>query len=442
MVLITPMKKNILLIMCLIFSISATACEFHDAPQLSPIMTDTTVIPLGGNTFIDTKFEVGEAITQNGIQAWTSEKSVFNVYFKNEKARACAIYISLLPGVFSSKIKLTLGEQAHKVQLTKLQKNPVLIGNFVLPAGYQKLVLEGISREMADFAAISSLIVLTNEPGEFSFVKDNIDNRFYWGRRGPSVHLSYTMPTEKNVKWFYNEVTIPIGLDPIGSYFMANGFAEGYFGMQVNSENERRILFSVWSPFKTDNPASIPEDQKIKLLKKGVDVYTGEFGNEGSGGQSYLKYKWEAGKTYQFLNSVEPDGQGTTIYTAYFKEFGSPDWLLIASFKRPKTDTWYKRPHSFVENFNPNFGHILRRAQYSNQWLCDSNGQWFELTEAKFTGDDIAKRGYRKDYEGGEKAGYFYLQNGGFFNGIAFLNQIFQRAAANKKPTIDFNKLP
>ena len=436
------MNKNILLLLCLIFSISATACELNDAPQTKAIISDTTTIPLGGNTFIEPKGVANDAISENGITTWSSEKSAFNIYFKNEKARQCALYIALLPGEFSSKIKCTLGGQSQIVQLTKFQKNPIFIGNFVLTAGYQKLVLEGISKETNSFAAISSLIILTNAPGEFSFVKDNIDNRYYWGRRGPSVHLSYTMPMEKNVKWFYNEVTIPMGLDPIGSYFMANGFAEGYFGFQVNSENERRILFSVWSPFKTDNPAAIPEDQKIKMLKKGEGVYTGEFGNEGSGGQSYLRYKWEAGKTYQFLNSVEPDGQGATQYTAYFKESSSPDWLLIASFKRPKTDTWYKRPHSFVENFNPNYGHILRQATYTNQWVCDSSGAWFELTEAKFTGDDIAKRGYRKDYEGGEKSGHFYLQNGGFFNGIAFLNQIFQRATANKKPTIDFNKLP
>ena len=436
------MNKNILLLLCLIFSISATACELNDAPQTKSIISDTTTIPLGGNTFIEPKGVANDAISENGITTWSSEKSAFNIYFKNEKARPCALYIALLPGEFSSKIKCTLGGQSQVVQLTKFQKNPVFIGNFVLPTGYQKLVLEGISKETNSFAAISSLIILTNAPGEFSFVKDNIDNRFYWGRRGPSVHLTYTMPMEKNVKWFYNEVTIPVGLDPIGSYFMANGFAEGYFGIQVNSENERRILFSVWSPFKTDNPAAIPEDQKIKLLKKGEGVYSGEFGNEGSGGQSYLRYKWEAGKTYQFLNSVEPDGFGSTNYTAYFKESGSPDWLLIASFKRPKTDSWYKRPHSFVENFNPNFGHILRQATYQNQWVCDSSGAWSELTEAKFTGDDIAKRGYRKDYEGGEKSGHFYLQNGGFFNGIALLNQSFTRAAANKIPIIDFNKLP
>jgi hypothetical protein len=262
------MNKNILLILCLIFSISATACEPNDAPQIKAIISDTTTIPLGGNTFIEPKGVPSDAISENGITTWSSEKSAFTIYFKNEKTRTCALYIALLPGEFSSKIKCTLGEKSQVVQLVKFQKNPLFVGNFVLTAGYQKLVLEGISKETNNFAAISSLIVLTDEPGDFNFVRDNIDNRFYWGRRGPSVHLSYTVPMEKNVKWFYNEVTIPVGLDPIGSYFMANGFAEGYFGIQVNSENERRVLFSVWSPFKTDNPAAIPDDQKIKLLKE------------------------------------------------------------------------------------------------------------------------------------------------------------------------------
>jgi len=31
------------------------------------------------------------------------------------------------------------------------------------------------------------------------------------------------------------------------------------------------------------------------MPKKGKDVYTGEFGNEGSGGQSYRKYMWKSG---------------------------------------------------------------------------------------------------------------------------------------------------
>ncbi|WP_339706446.1 DUF3472 domain-containing protein [Algoriphagus aquimarinus] len=223
---------------------------------------------------------------------------------------------------------------------------------------------------------------------------------------------------------------------------MANGFGEGYFGIQVNSESERRILFSVWSPFKTDNPGEIPDEEKIILLKKGEDAYTGEFGNEGSGGQSFLKYTWNAGETYSFLNSVEPDGKGNTIYTAYFMDPEVGEWILIESFLRPKTDTWYKRPHSFLENFVPESGYLERTANYDNQWAADHEGNWQELNEAKFTGDDIAKRGYRMDYEGGEKSGKFYLRNGGFFNGFIELNSMHRRNSNGASPKVDFNSLP
>src|SRR5690606_16285439 len=168
---------------------------------------------------------------------------------------------------------------------------------------------------------------------------------FHWGRRGPSVHMNYRLPDNIDAEWFYNEVTVPEGEDVEGSYFMANGFGEGYFGIQVNSPSERRVLFSVWSPFATDDPKSIPEDQKIKLLKKGTDVYTGEFGNEGSGGQSILRYNWKAGMEQKFLLHVVPDDSTHTIYTAYFFDHDKNNWKLIASFRRPKLATYLKRPH-------------------------------------------------------------------------------------------------
>jgi hypothetical protein len=250
------------------------------------------------------------------------------------------------------------------------------------------------------------------------------------------------MPENAKMKWFYNEMTIPKGKDPIGSYFMANGFKEGYFGIQVNSQQERRILFSVWSPFPTDNPKEIPENQKIKLLKKGENVYTGEFGNEGSGGQSYLVYPWQSGITYQFLTSIEPDGLGNTTYTSYFKDPANPQWKLIASFLRPQTNTWYTRPHSFLENFIDDLGYLNREVRYQNQWMADDNGNWTALNKAKFTGDDIARRLYRLDADGGIKGGYFYLSNGGFFSPTATLNNFFNLETPKNSPVIHFAKLP
>ena len=46
--------------------------------------------------------------------------------------------------------------------------------------------------------------------------------------------------------------------------------------MKVNSSTERRVLFSIWSPHQTDDPKTIPHDEKIKLLKKGNKVHTGK----------------------------------------------------------------------------------------------------------------------------------------------------------------------
>ncbi|RYG00025.1 MAG: DUF3472 domain-containing protein, partial [Chitinophagaceae bacterium] len=178
---------------------------------------------------------------------------------------------------------------------------------------------------------------------------------------------------------------VPKGEDILGSYFMACGFGEGYFGMQVNSPTERHILFSVWSPFNTDDPKSIPESHKIKMLKKGESVHTGEFGNEGAGGQSYLNYMWKTGNTYKFLLHGVPGNDSITTYTAYFFAPEMNKWKLIASFTRPQTKTYLKRFHSFLENFSPVQGDLSRKVLFNNQWICDDRGKWTELNSARFT---------------------------------------------------------
>jgi len=218
---------------------------------------------------------------------------------------------------------------------------------------------------------------------------------------------------------------------------MADGFAEGYFGMQVNSAKERRILFSVWSPFVTDNPKDVPESKKIVLLKKGEKVHTGEFGNEGSGGQSYLNYNWKAGETYKFLVHAKPVDNNYTNYTAWFYAPEKRKWLLIASFNRPETNTYLKKLHSFLENFEPETGVITRKAWYHNQWAVTKSGAWKPINNMLFTGDATANIGYRLDYSGGVEDGKFYLRNCGFFNNNTALKTPFSIPSTEKKPDID-----
>lgn len=414
--------------------------------EKKPILfySDSTILlPLGGNTWAQNIPARTKIITNNGIENWTNAQVSFNTYFRVDK-----------PGSIKIKLKAkTDGQSDLQLEIIGVKKALTIKGSdfqlydagewILRDTGYIKIVLTGISKTGDLYADVSEYEISGSAiNNRTAFVKNNEGNFFYWGRRGPSVHFNYPFADSIRAKWFYNEITVPKGQDIIGSYFMANGFGEGYFGIQVNSATERRVLFSVWSPFKTDDPKSIPEGKQITMLKKGEGVYTGEFGNEGSGGQSFLLYNWNAGSTYKFLLSGVPDNSGNTIYTAYFFAPEKNTWMLVASFNRPETNTYLKKFHSFLENFIPEQGDKERRVLFDNQWICNANGTWIELNRANFTYDNTAAKGYRMDYAGGIENGRFFLKNGGFFNQYTSYKSVFERPLRNKRPEIDFSKLP
>ncbi len=410
-------------------------CTSQAIPAISHEVNKQT-IPLGGNAWV-TK---GAKISESGLENWTNSDQVCKVYFKvsaNGKLK-----LSLNLSSKNSKINVTVAGKSITIQSNG--EPEIMVGGWeILKAGYIEVQLKGIEKQDPTFGIISSLGVSGScINAETAYVKNNEGNYFYWGRRGPSVHLNYNTEALGNIEWFYSEITVPENNDVIGSYYMANGFKEGYFGMQVNSESERRILFSIWSPFTTDDPSKIPADQKIILLKKGQDVYTGEFGNEGAGGQSYLKYNWKVNNTYKFLVGAKPNDTGFTTYSAYFFAPEESKWLLIASFKRPRTNTYLKGLYSFLENFDTQTGNVSREANYTNQWAFDSQKGWIEINKITFSADATARIGYRKDYAGGLKGQEFYLKNCGFFDDNVEIKTTFERPLKNGKPQIDFRSLP
>lgn len=423
-----------------IFSILSVAVCSLDAAE-----TSNWEVPLGGNAYL-TGFskDSPDKVDPGGVRQWQDEKSVFSIYFRADRAAVLNFVLRLKVPDGESAIRATSTGTTFDKKVTGAEVQEVRLGLVTVKApGYVRVNLQGIRKTGSVFAEVSDLLVASQTPDlKLNYVKDNAENHYYWGHRGPSVHLPYELPAGKNIEYFYNEVTVPKGQDPIGSYFMANGFGEGYFGMQVNGEKERRVLFSVWSPFTTDNPKEIPDDHRVKLLAKGKDVHGGEFGGEGSGGQSYFLYPWKVGTTYQFLNRARPDGQGNTIYTAWFFAPEAGKWQLIASFQRPKTDKHLTGLHSFLENFADRNGYLGRAASYGNQWVRDTGGEWTELTKAHFSGDDIASRGFRLDYAGGTNKGAFFLRNGGFFAENVKLGSTFERESSKaKRPVIDLEAL-
>ncbi len=461
------MRQNITIMAttALLLSTALLCCSDsnkEEDPEVTPthpvvVPANAVKIPAIGNVYVTSEesskpnYEERESaiMTSNGdIMNWNNPETVLSFYFKTSSAGELTLWVNGTAGSAgsSSKIKVTVNGTSHEVELKGGNTTYYEAGNFNISApGYTRVDIQGLTKSGANFGDIDGIAVAgAATQGEMHYSTYDQTADAYWSRRGPSVHMNYTLPA-KNVEYFYNEVTVPEGNDVNGTYFMLTGFGEGYMGIQSiadgNGGNSTyRVLFSVWSPYETDNPGDIPENMDVKILAKGDGVTAQNFGNEGSGKQSFMSYPWEAGKTYRTLVRVRPDGKGNTVYTGYFGD-EKGEWHLLSQLQRPQTDTWYTRPHSFLECFNPAQSFKPRSVVFGNQWVRDNNGNWYEVTESTFTCDNTGAKGIRTDFNGGVKDNCFYLQNCGFVNETTPYGSKFKREAHGTAPVIDFEAL-
>lgn len=185
------------------------------------------VVGVSGNGYVTSQHD-GAQITDGGITRWTNPKSVVSVYFYLHQPTTADLSL-LAKG--HSQIKVSYGKKQFKVALQSDEYTQVPVGKIkVQKPGYVRIDLQGISKQGEQFGEVKQVLV-DNVCGESNYVKDFPD---YWGRRGPSVHLAYTLPAG-DTEWFYNEVTVPKDGETMHSYYMVAGFGEGYFGMQYNA---------------------------------------------------------------------------------------------------------------------------------------------------------------------------------------------------------------
>lgn len=419
-----------------LYLVSLVAASLMVSPAVAQ---DESKVTLSGNGYItaapDGKVFIDDQRCE--LRNWNDAESVVSFYFRTEKSGKMNIALN---ATGHSQIEVSLMGKKKKVRLDSDFPVRVEVGTFkVKNPGYVKMDIRGVKINKGESFGNIESVAVGGDVAPVVCVSPEFSAHF--GRRGPSVHLGYTLPKE-DVEWFYNEVTVPKEGDIPSSYYMACGFGQGYFGMQNNSPHKRRVLFSVWSPYETDNAAEIPDSLRVVLLKKGENVKVQDFGNEGSGGQSYMHYDWKAGERCRFLMGIRPDGNGNTVYTAYFFDNAKGKWQLVASFRRPKITTWYTGAHSFLENFNPVMGYINRKACYGNQWARTVDGKWVPVTKARFTCDATGHHKQRLDYSGGVEGDSFFLTMGGFFNDYLNSGTTFERAGnVTEAPEIDFSTL-
>ena len=317
-------------------------------------------------------WERGAKIGKDGISGWNDSAQKI-LWFGEIKAagKLDASLVVRLPANVKSKLRLTIEGQTHDAEATGgAAPATVSFGSFTIAKpGYVRFELSSANAAGKPNGNIEALVLDGPAAADAHF---NTDPR----RNAASVHLFYPTPKDAAIEWFYNEVT---GVEePVATFYMACGFARGYFGMQVNSATERRIIFSVWdaaSGQSAKDRTTVAEENHTQLLGKGPGVVASVFGNEGTGGHSHLVYPWKTGEAQKFLLGAKADGK------------------------------------------------------------------WSELTEASFSHDGTGKTA-RLDRFMGVESGRFFLSHGGFVPGFTKFGEKFTRPATKTPPAINFAALP
>lgn len=426
-----------LMIAHLVFRSDRSLCLWMIATLL--VLTSTHTLPAAElNVPASTSYSLpdpdGLNISSRGVSNWTGgEKKV--VWFGNIKTigKLTAAVRLALPEGRASKLQLTVAEKSHLATITgqgMKQELTVKFGEFEIEKpGYYGFELSSLNAPESQTGHIHSLVLdgVALEGAHF-----NLDPR----RNAASVHLAYPVPKETQVKWFYSEVTAVE--DPVTTFYMACGFHRGYFGMQVNSATERRIIFSVWdagSGSNADDRSSVDKEDYVSLVSKGNGVHTSVFGGEGTGGHSHLKFLWKTGEVQKFLVTAEPIDSKATVYSGYYFHPEQQSWMLISSMRAPKDGGYLKGLHGFSENFSGTTGFLRRKALYGNQWIQTAQGEWKELTVATFSHDATGKSN-RLDRFMGVEGQQFFLSHGGFVPGYTQFGQKFERPATGRQPAI------
>jgi hypothetical protein len=379
--------------------------------------------------YLDPNVEGARVSARSGITRWDDPalKVLWFGQIKTAGKLDCSVAVRL-PKDATSKLRLAVASQSHETSATGEGSDPVTVGfgSFeIAQAGYQRFTLESLNPNDQPFGDLDALILDGPAAQDAHF---NLKPR----RNAASVHLAYPVDKDKKVEAFYCEMT---GLeDPVWTYYMACGWHRGYFGMQVNSPTERRIIFSVWdSGGEAADRGKVADENRVKLVAKGEGVYTGDFGNEGTGGHSHMVYAWKSSQMQRFLVTAKPTDETHTVYSGYYFHPDKKQWVLISSWNAPKEGGYLRGLYSFSENFGGANGHVLRKALYGNQWIRTTEGQWIELTTASFSHDGTGKAD-RLDRFMGVENGQFFLSHGGFVPGFTQYGEKFARPAVGQPP--------
>jgi hypothetical protein len=126
------------------------------------------------------------------------------------------------------------------------------------------------------------------------------------------------------------------------------------------------------------------------------------------------------------------DGPNRTEFAGWFWHPEKKEWMHLVSFSTPTKDR-LKGCYSFVEDFRRNkiSATKTRIAEFGGGWVHGTDGEWHELTKARFTGD----KNPVVNIDSGLAQGRFFLKTGGDIANVGTqLNASMTRPASGAMP--------
>jgi hypothetical protein len=219
-------------------------------------------------------------------------------------------------------------------------------------------------------------------------------------------HLWWNLEKQDKAVCLYGEITVLASHPAIyycGGNWHPGEAAGGYCGIQDNSLDERRTIFSIWDTSPTLHPKTTQADAKT-IFKR--------FGGEGEGAHTHMLWDWKVGDTFQFFVRKEPGmTTGTTDASYYIYDRQAKKWRHSATITCPDGDKKTAASvatigggglASFLENYMGKDREIAKLALY-RLWLgndlktmkcltrAQGDGTWGQLHDAYFLAEGGSK---------------------------------------------------
>ncbi|MGN6508405.1 MAG: DUF3472 domain-containing protein, partial [Chitinophaga sp.] len=252
------------------FLLLAALATGHTLRAQSPAASPEVVLP-GFTAYAVPQQEGVNISRRQGVVNWKDSANAVNFYFHAANTGSLKVALQAKSDA-PSKVRVSVNGAEKIVNIpagSDFASIPVLQTKLKHP-GFYTISLKGLEKQGDVYADVKGITLEGTATTDIQF------NPKPW-RRSASVHLNYTAPEGTEVEWFYGEIKVPEGQDKIGTYFMSCGWHRGYFGMQVNSATERRIIFSVWDSGKEpDDRSKVKYEDQVTLLGKGDSVVRSE----------------------------------------------------------------------------------------------------------------------------------------------------------------------